>query len=117
MGEKLESAVIDAVVNSNFKNIAEGGAFYSGLAMADAVSGQRRFNEIGNLATGNLLKNFTKMEVSEANAIVKANTGFDQPSQMHDISRTLASLGATLGAIQMNIKTAQTTPPQTGSVG
>lgn len=113
MSEKLESAVIDSVVNANFKNIAEGAAFYSGLAMGDAISGQRRFNEIGNLATGSLLKNFTKIEVSEANALVKANTGFDRPSQMHDIASTLSSLGATLGAIQMNVKTAQTTPPQT----
>lgn len=114
MGEKLESAVIDAVVNTNFKNIAESAAYYSGLAMGDAVSGQRRFNEIGNIATGNLLKNFTKVEISEANALVKANTGFDRPSQMHDVATTLASLGATLGAIQQNVKTAQTTPPVTG---
>ena len=117
MGEKLESAVVDAVVNANFKNIAEGAAFYSGLAMADAVSGQRRFNEIGNVATGNLLKNFTKMEISEANALVKANTGFDRASQQHDIAGTLAQLGAVLGSIQMGAKIAQTTPPQTGLGG
>jgi len=117
MSDKLESIILDSVANTNFKNIAEGGAFYSGLAMADAISGQRRFHEIGNVATGNLLKNFTKIEISEANALVKANTGFDRGSQSHDVASVLAQFGAVLGAIQMNTKIAQTTPPQTGSVG
>lgn len=114
MSEKLESAVVDGAVNAGYKNLAEGGAYYTGLAMSDAISGQRRFHEIGNLATGNLLKNFTKVEITEANALVKANTGYDRSSQMHDVATTLASLGATLGVIQQQVKVAQSTPPATG---
>jgi hypothetical protein len=60
MGEKLESAIIDAIVNANFKNIAGSTAYYAGLAMGDA----------GNVATGN-----------EANALVKAGTAGEQTLQ------------------------------------
>lgn len=117
MSDKLESSVVDSVSNANFKNIAEAGAFYSGLSMRDAVESQRRMSVIADQATGALLKQYNEIDGAEALAIVKANTGFDRASQMHDISGVLAQLGAVLGAIQMNIKTAQTTNPQTGSVG
>ena len=114
MGEKLESAVVDSVSNSNFKNIAEAGAFYAGLSMRDAVESQRRMSVIADQATGALLKKYNEIDATEALALVKANTGFDRVSQMHDIATTLESLSATLAAIQMQIKTAQTTNPQTG---
>lgn len=114
MGEKLESAVVDSVSNANFKNIAEAGAFYAGLSMRDAVESQRRMSVIADQATGALLKQYNEIDPVQALSIVKANTGFDRSSQMHDIARTLESLTASLAAIQMQIKTAQTTPPQTG---
>jgi len=117
MSDKLESSVVDAVSNANFKNIAEAGAFYSGLSMRDAVESQRRMSVIADQAVGALLKQYNEIDAGEALALVKANTGYDKASQMHDLNRTLASFGATLGAIQMSIKTAQTTNPQTGSVG
>ena len=114
MGEKLESAVVDSVSNANFKNIAEAGAFYSGLSMRDAVESQRRMSIMADQATGALLKKYNEVDGTEALALVKANTGFDRASQMHDIATTLESLAASLAAIQMQIKTAQTTPPETG---
>lgn len=114
MSEKLESSVVDSVSNANFKNIAEAGAFYSGLSMRDAVESQRRMSVVADQAVGALLKQYNEIDTVEALSIVKANTGFDRASQMHDIAGVLASLGATLGAIQMQIKTAQTTNPQTG---
>jgi hypothetical protein len=114
MSEKLESSIVDSVSNANFKNIAEAGAFYSGLSMRDAVESQRRMSVVADQAVGALLKQYNEIDTVEALSIVKANTGFDKASQMHDIAGVLASLGATLGAIQMQIKTAQTTNPQTG---
>ena len=114
MSDKLESSVVDSVSNANFKNIAEAGAFYSGLSMRDAVESQRRMSVIADQATGALLKQYNEIDATEALALVKANTGFDRASQTHDIARVLGSLAATLGAIQMQIKTAQTTLPETG---
>ena len=117
MSDKLESSVVDSVSNANFKNIAEAGAFYSGLSMRDAIESQRRMSVIADQATGVLLKQYNEMDGSQALALVKANTGYDKASQIHDIARTLESLSASLAGIQMMIKTAQTTNPQTGSVG
>ena len=113
MSEKLESNIVDAVANSNFKNIAEAGAFYASLSMRDATESQRRMSAIADQATGQLLKSYNEMDSSEALALVKANTGFDRASQVHDLASTLGQLGAALGSIQQMIKTAQTTPPVT----
>lgn len=114
MSETLESGVVDSVINSNFKNIAEAGAFYAMLSMRDAVESQRRMNEIGNSATGHLLKVMNEMDNSEANAIVKANTGYDRASQSHDIGKVVSELSATLANAQILTKIAQTTRPETG---
>jgi len=113
MSEKLESNIVDAVANANFKNIAEAGAFYASLSMRDAVESQRRMSSISDQATGQLLKSYNEMVASEALALVKANTGFDRASQTHDLAWTLGQLGAALGAIQQMAKTAGTTPPVT----
>jgi hypothetical protein len=115
MSEKLESNVVDAVANSNFKNIAEAGAFYASLSMRDAVESQRRMSTIADNATGQLLKNFNEMDASQALALVKANTGFDRASQAHDLSRVLEQLGASLASLQIFAKVGQTTPPNTSA--
>ena len=117
MSDKLESSVVDSVSNANFKTMADAGAFYSGLSMRDAVESQRRMSVIADQATGVLLKQFNEIDGPEALALVKANTGFDRASQMNDIAKVLEMLSASLGSIQMMIKTAQTTNPQTGKVG
>ena len=115
MSDKLESAVIDAVINANFKNLAEAGAFYASLSMRDAVESQRRMQEIGNNAAGNLLKTMNEMDVAEANALVKANTGFDRASQVHDIARVTNELSAAVANAQILAKLAQSTRPETGA--
>jgi hypothetical protein len=117
MGEKLEPGIVDAVINANFKNIAEAGAFYSALSMRDAVESQRRFNEIGNISTGQLLKVMNEIDVSEANALVKANTGFDRASQSHDMGKIINELSSALANAQIMSKLAQTTRPETGAGG
>lgn len=114
MSEKLESGIVDSVINANFKNIAEASAFYAMLSMRDAVESQRRMQEIGNNATGNLLKTMNEMDIAEANAIVKANTGFDRASQTHDVAKVVGELSAALANAQILTKIAQTTRPETG---
>ena len=115
MGEKLEPGIVDAVVNSNFKNIAEAGAFYAMLSMRDSVESQRRMHDIANVATGNLLKTMNEMDIAEANAIVKANTGYDRASQTHDVSKVIGELSAVVANAQILTKIAQTTRPETGA--
>lgn len=115
MSEKLEPSIIDTVANTNFKNIAEAPAFYAMISMGDAVSSQRRFQEIGNVATGQLLKVMNEMDISQANALVKANTGFDRGSQSHDIGKVISELSGSLANAQIMAKLAQSTNPQTGA--
>ena len=114
MSEKLESGVVDSVANASFKNIAEAGAFYASLSMRDAVESQRRMGTIADQATGNLLKQYNEMDASEALALVKADTGYDRASQTHDLARVVSELSASLANVQVLVKLAQTTPPETG---
>ena len=116
MSEKLESNVVDAVANANFKNIAEAGAFYASLSMRDAVESQRRMSALADHATGCLLKQYNEMDTSEAISVVKATTGFDRASQTHDLARVMEQLGAALASLQVFAKVAQSTPPATAKV-
>ena len=115
MSEKLESAVVDSVANANFKNIAEAGAFYASLSMRDAVESQRRMSTLADQATGALLKQYNEMDASQALALVKADTGFDRASQTHDLSKVVSELSASLANVQILVKLAQSTRPETGA--
>ena len=115
MSEKLESAVVDGVVNANFKNIAEAGAFYAAISMRDAVESQRRLGTLADQATGALLKQYNEIDASEALALVKANTGFDRASQVHDIARVTNELSSAVANAQILTKLAQSTRPETGA--
>ena len=114
MSEKLESGVVDSVANANFKNIAEAGAFYASLSMRDAIESQRRMSAIADQATGQLLKTYNEMDATQALALVKANTGYDRASQVHDIARVISELSSSLANVQAMVKVAQSTRPETG---
>jgi len=113
MSDKLESAVVDSVANSNFKTITDAGAFYASTSMRDAVESQRRLSTLADNATGQLLKQYNEVDSSEALALVKANTGFDKGSQSHDLSRVISQLSAAVANAQMMAKIAQSTRPET----
>jgi hypothetical protein len=102
-------AVSDAVVADNLKAIAGAGAFYSGLAMAEAQAQTARMNQIGNAvvskASDMILSYDPSQAVSEAK-IMGSNT---------KLSEQLADLGAAVSALQEYVKAAQTTPPETGT--
>jgi hypothetical protein len=114
MSEKLEPIIVDAVSNNNFKTIAESAAFFMSLSMRDATESQRRMSAMSDVATGHNLKVQNEMDIGEANAIVKANTGFDRASQSHDLGVVMGQLGAVVASLQQYVKVAQSTPKVTG---
>lgn len=102
----LNEQVVDAVTAANFKNVAEGPAFYAHLAMGDSVAHQRGINAIREAALGRLIKGLVEEDIGEAIAVNKEATGNDVASQ-------LASLAAVVASIQQQMKGAQSTPPET----
>jgi len=78
-----------------------------GLAMQNAVTNQQSLNAINQAATTVAVNKLLNMDAAEALAVVKANTGNDLASQMQ-------ALLAALNGGQQGVKSAQTTPPETG---
>ncbi len=103
---ELDPAILGTVANTNLKSVGEGPAFYSNIAMGNAVSHQQAMNTILTAAAGSTVKKLTEIDVAEASAIVKASTG-------QDLAGSIASLMAALASGQIGAKEAQTTPPAT----
>jgi len=102
----LDPGVVDAVTNSNFKNVAEAPAFYAGLAMGDAVAHQRAVNAVREAALAAALKNFADIDPLEAVSALKVISG-------NDLAQQLSAMGSAIAQIQQLMKGAQTTPPPT----
>ena len=124
MSDKLEPIVVDSVANTNFKNLAEYPTMHFQAMLEDSrviakaqnenlVRGSARLNGGLDTITTRALKDVAELDMSEANAIVKAGTGVDPQSQGHLLGQTLAQLASAVAAIQQLSKTAQTTPPVT----
>lgn len=102
----LAPEIVESVANANLKNVAEAPAFYSGIAMGNAVSHQQAMQQITLAATGAIVKQLTEVDPAEAVAVLKATSG-------NEVAATLAQLLAALGSGQQATKAAQTTPPPT----
>ena len=110
MASELDPSVIQAVANSNFKTnsefvtqaLAQAGA----MQFQNAVAHQNRVNVLAESALAKMLKNATELDPEEAASIAKV--------EKSDISKVLAELGASIAAIQQQMKGAQTTLPETG---
>ena len=102
----IDPGVMDAVTNSNFKNLAEAPAFYASLAMGDAVAHQRAMNAIREATIAAQLKNLSEIDPIEALSVLKATSG-------NDLAQQMAALGSVIAQIQQVVKGAQTTPPPT----
>jgi len=124
MSTQLESAVVDAVSNSNFKNLGEFPSMHFQAMMEDGRIAGKQMNE--NLVRGSsrlngaldslllrAVKDVAEPNMEEATAIEKIGTGVDPQSQGFLLSQTIAQLSASLAGIQQFIKTAVTTPPVT----
>jgi hypothetical protein len=96
----LDQGVLDSVTNSNFKVIAE--------QVATNVAGhQQRLQILAEKALANSLMSMDTVEttVPEGLGIQSAESG--------GLAGQVASLGASVAALQQMIKGAQTTPPPT----
>ena len=124
MSETLEGPVVDAVANTNFKNLAEFPTLHFAASMTDGriigkqmdenlVRGSDRMNGAFDSLLVRALKDVVEPDMNEANALVKVGTGVDPQSQGHLLAQSVAQLSAALGAIQQYTKIAQTTPPVT----
>jgi len=124
MSEKIEPAIIDAVVNSNFKNLGEFPTLHFQSMLEDNRIIGKQMNE--NLVRGSArlngaldslilrgVKDIAEPDMAEAAADVKLGTGVDPQSQGHLLGQTVAQLAAAVSSIQMLVKAAQTTPPVT----
>jgi len=100
----LDPTVVDSVSATNFKVVADGPAFYTGLAMGNAVSHQNRLNQLAETALAASVKMILSVTPEQSVADQKILSGNDLASQ-------LAALLAALGAGQQASKVAQTTPP------
>ena len=103
---ELDPSVLGAVSNTNMKSVGEGPAFYSNLAMSNAVAHQQGMNTILTAAVGSITKKLTEIDIAEAASIVKAATG-------QDFAGGIVSILAALASGQIGSKEAQTTPPST----
>jgi len=124
MSVKLESPVVDAVANSNFKNLGEFPSLFFGESLEDNRIVTKQQNE--NLVRGSARINgaldslflrgaedVVKPNMEEAQSLVKLSSGVDPQSQGFLLSQTVAQLGASLNSIEQFIKTAISTPPTT----
>lgn len=104
----LNESIVDSVANTNLKNVAEAPAFYSGLAMGDAVAHQRGINTIREAAIGSIVDRIIHADPSEAISTLKMMTGDSVAQQMQ-------ALLSALNSGQQGVKSAQSTPPVTGA--
>ena len=124
MAQTLESAVVDAVSNSNFKNLGEFPTLHFQAMMEDNRIISKQMNE--NLVRGSArlngaldsliirgAKDLAEPDMGEASSVVKMGTGVDPQSQGHLLGQSIAQLAAAVSSIQQIIKTAQSTPPAT----
>ena len=99
--------VMQGVVDANFKNIAEAGAFYAAMMTANSVAHQKAMDSITQLTFLSGARKYTEADIQEATAEKKL-------AEAGDIANKIAELGAAIAALQQIVKGAQTTPPVTG---
>lgn len=100
----LEESVLASVSNANFKNLGDAPAFYTALAMGNAVSHQQAMQQVQIAATGQIIKNLSEVDPTEAIAVLKATSG-------NDLAQQISALTSALSQAQQASKTAGQTPP------
>jgi hypothetical protein len=124
MSTQLESPVVDAVANSNFKNLGEFPTLHMQSVLEDGriigkqqnenlVRGSARLNGALDSLLLRAAKDIVEPDMGEAVSEVKIGTGVDVQSQGHLMGQSIAQLSAAVSSIQQLIKTALTTPPST----
>lgn len=128
MSEKLESNIVDAVANVNFKTIGEFSTLHFISIMEDAriatkqmnenlIRGSARMNGMLDTLTVRAGKDLVEPDPEEAGSAVKMWTGVDPLSQgfAYSNNQGLAAANNILAATMAQILTkgAQSTPPVT----
>lgn len=127
MAGTLDPAVVDGVVNANFKTVAEQIAFASNHAMQlqlraqeDALQDQRDSRLLSKSILGSLTKRIVESDITEAVAN-RNNATADLPQRIVDSGAAVSSDGLVNSAMvafaQILAKMAQSTPPQTAQSG
>lgn len=98
-----DQGIIDSVSNVNTKNLGDAPAFYSALAMANAVQSQNRLNGVFEAAVSASIKNLLTISPEQAQA--------DATVSSAGLPAIITALLAALASGQQSVKTAQTTPP------
>ena len=115
---QVNEQIVDVLSIENAKNVAGASSvamagLYQvagqalGLAMQNAVANQQQMDAVNRIATTQAMNLLMNLDPAEALATVKANTGNDVASQMQ-------ALLAALNSGQQGVKSAVTTPPETG---
>lgn len=96
----LDQGVVDSVVNSNFKILAE-------QVATNILGHQQRLQILAEkaLATSVLAMDSNSVSVSQGMGIQAAESG--------GLANQIASLAAAVSSIQSYVKSGQTTPPKT----
>ena len=110
MADQLNPAIVQAVADGNFKVNAEfmtqAMAQAGAMQMQNAVAHQNRINVLAEAALAKMLKNATELDPEEAGSIKKVDNS--------DLAKVLTELGASIAAIQQQLKGAQTSLPEPG---
>lgn len=94
----LDPGVVESVINSNFKTLAE-------QVASNTANHQHRLQLIAESSVGQIVNKMNSIDPVEAVSV--ANT------VRSDLPGAVAALGATVATLQQIIKGAQTTPPVT----
>ena len=95
----LDPGVVDAVVNSNFKTLAE-------QVAVNAAAHQNRLNLIAESSLGQIVNRMNSLDPTEAAAVSTVVRS--------DLAKAIADLSGAVAGIQQMMKGAQTTIPVTG---
>jgi len=106
VNETVDSAV-EAVNVANVKTVAEMAAWTMAQSMRDHAAHQNRLNILAETYLSRALKSADEVDPEQAAATLKLLTG-------NDLAQTLAGFGGVIAQLQQVIKSAQTTPPETG---
>jgi len=95
----LDPGVVESVINSNFKTLAE-------QVASNTANHQHRLQLIAESSVGQIVNRMNAVDPIEASAVGIVNRS--------GLSEQVASLAAAVAAIQQMMKGAQTTLPETG---
>jgi hypothetical protein len=94
----LDPGVVESVINSNFKTLAE-------QVASNTANHQHRLQLIAESSVGQIVNRMNSVDPVEALAVGGVSRS--------DLSKEVAALGAAVAGMQQIIKGAQTTPPVT----